>query len=462
MPKYFTYPLDELVREDPRYQFRSSASVTLDNAVHSCFAKCNIDANLDYNVMFPVFQVMTKELETPRSMGYFSANCVSVPRDVKYTDRAGTYLAVYRQPEPLSEETVAKTKDFLEALAPHLRFQHSEMDSLGTCSPRGEQLPAKTLPVELIGRGSTICLSSDEYRILLDAASQYEKNPESRQNQDRLFSSYFGIAQILLHELAHAVAFARWGQREKFCMPFEDRVWCEDGFDFESTLFGGSIESSGESVWVTEWPSPALVESYLRTGPADIAVTAPLESIAAANHGNVWRMPPCFVRAFFQKEFWDRVVPLMGAAGLDTPKLLGYRRAPQGLGTCYSCDCESCFWLKEYVMRAHGRGNGPLDATGTRAEELNSREIKRRRNKRKHVRSRFKDAPHKAAEHLQKLKSDTTVPKLEDGSDHQTPSADCIRGVWSRWLGPRNADDTRNVDSLVFQTASRPSRMVAW
>lgn len=231
------------------------------------------------------------------------------------------------------------------------------------------------------------------------------------------------MAQTLLHELAHAIGNARWGGTKETRIPFERRTFSEEGYDYESTIFDGMVVcTSGAHAFVTEWPAPGLVERYLRARQSDTGVTASLKTLTSADHNNTWRMPPCFVRAAFQKNFWENFVPTMGAEVFKTPRLLGVRGAPRGLGSMYSCGCESCFNLKEYVLRSCRRGNGALAPAGHYDEEVRKAEKKRKRNKRKHDRQR-KDGP---------------APK-EPGH------LDCIRGEWKVWMGPKSPQDTRDI-----------------
>ena len=163
-PTYLTYPLDELVRDDPCYRFRVCTRVTLDNTVNLMFDKGNVDANLDYGAMLPIFQLMTKRIETQALMGYFSANCLSEPQDVKYADHKGTYRAIFRQPEPLREDQIAQIKQFFVALAPYLHFEQGGMPDQttdGTCgmTNRAIQDSANAFGVRCCGAGSVIRIS---------------------------------------------------------------------------------------------------------------------------------------------------------------------------------------------------------------------------------------------------------------------------------------------------------------
>lgn len=140
------------------------------------------------------------------------------------------------------------------------------------------------------------------------------------------------------------------------------------------------------------------------------------------------------------------MVPVLGDAALKFPKLLGCRTAPKGLGTVYICDCASCFWLKEYVLRAVRRGNGPLAEPGKYAEELTRSKNKRKRNKRKHHNKGKGGYPAENAKQAQSSKA--SLPTLSSSEDYTAPSTDCVRGRWARWVHPWDANDIREVESF--------------
>ena len=102
----------------------------------------------------------------------------------------------------------------------------------------------------------------------------------------------------------------------------------------------------------------------------ETGVTASIEALTEQKCGHVWKMPPCFVHATFQSGFWKFLVPLLRSGAFSPPRLLGCRTAPEGLDSVADCLCTSCFWLKEYVMRASRRGNGPMDTQGSGGIEL--------------------------------------------------------------------------------------------
>lgn len=300
---YETYPLDELVRHDPRHQFRNATAVALSNPVSPLFLRSQF-RNMDFEILRPILKFATLEVDTSCFMVHLSALCLSRPKQVQYPHGKVTYGALSRMDAPLGDDTLSRIRRCLKALGPHLEFGHGEMDSpstQGTCTATSKHVPAQDFPLHYAGYGSVIRINTTRYTELLDAVEHYKQHPEESKAQDRLFATYFSLAQLLLHEIAHAIITARFGDRGKKCWPFENRIFSEDGFDFESTLFGGIVLPPHEgTILVTDWPAPAVVERYLRNRQEDVGVTGSIGALTTKKVGNVWKMPPSFVRAPFK------------------------------------------------------------------------------------------------------------------------------------------------------------------
>ena len=52
----------------------------------------------------------------------------------------------------------------------------------------------------------------------------------------------FSLAKIICHELAHAFRFARFDPSRISGVAFEHRYMTEDGFEWESSVFGGQLD----------------------------------------------------------------------------------------------------------------------------------------------------------------------------------------------------------------------------
>lgn len=445
VPVYKTFPIDDLMSNDPRHQFRASAKVTLDNPVSAIINRRNM-GNMNFDTILPSLQLVTLLLETPCLMGYYSGICLSVPRTVKYYDKPGEYKAIFRKPEPLSAEDVAGIKKFFAALAPYIQFEHGELPDTtnGTTQGEGPPIPGGTFAIGSIGGRSRIRINTRIYKELLIAIMAYEHDPESSIAQESLFTNYFHLAHILGHEIAHAVRSARWGDPRVFSFPFENRAFSEDGFDWESTVFSGilapNLQPSKPEYGFKEWPCGSTIEHYLRKGATDIAITTSLQSLTSTQSCPLWRIAPCVLRAFFQKDFWASVVPKMGSAALRPPKLLGVRVAPVSIGKCFSCNCDSCFWMKEYALRAYDRGNGRIAEVGSRRDELVQLELARLEAERMVGGGGGSD---RAEDQVRLASLAKRTP------EHTKPSESCVRHEgWRVWLGPKSPADKRDIHTF--------------
>ena len=460
-PVWISYPIDELVSNDLRYQFRSASTITLDNAVNPTMARERWSGSgIDFDAILPALQLSAKLIDLPQSRRYYSANVLSLPRQVNYTDKAGTYMAIFRKPLPLSRADDAALAKFWQDFAPSLKFALADFPSSSAqaATARDKTSPVRrdVFPVTSLGHGSTIKISRSMYHGLIEAVACYRTNPHSTYNQERLFTEYFGLAKILAHELAHAVAMGRWPDSRTLCMPFEDQLFCEDGFLWESCVFGGAtVNTHGPWAWFTDYPSGAIVEQYVRKRGIDVAVTGSLQTVLSADHANSWVILPCFIRALFQKSFWRQTLPRLGEeAAWRFPKLLGHRLAPTGLGTCEKCYCQSCFRMKEFFMRSYARGNKPIKKEGRYESALADLEKARMAAEmhREGVQQWqvFSQNGHaRSARRTQFPAAGAAfIPTENDTSRHSIPPAACIHGTWAEWSGPKSAEDSRKLESF--------------
>ncbi|KXT11850.1 hypothetical protein AC579_4276 [Pseudocercospora musae] len=149
-------------------------------------------------------------------------------------------------------------------------------------------------------------LEQTEYLILRGK----ENSTESR------FLQFF-FAKTLVHELAHALVNAVYGDRATD--PFMDGSQCaEAGFDLEAAIFGGILsmneweqprcphwdgEKSLQALFLQEWPSNHKMCSYLRSGSMCGMTTRP------GRMTKVTRVPFHVMTAFFQEDFWVHTDP---------------------------------------------------------------------------------------------------------------------------------------------------------
>jgi len=71
-----------------------------------------------------------------------------------------------------------------------------------------------------------------------------------------------------------------------------------------------------------------------------------------------WTLPEFYVRALFQKRFWETVVPRDGAKALELPKILGQRLGPRSGKTCV---CSACKSIRSEIDERITQGNKPRE-----------------------------------------------------------------------------------------------------
>lgn len=368
---YSEYPIDDLMREDPRYQFRSAPAVTLDNPVNPIFARTKISPEIDYDAILPSLRMATLLIQTPCTQGYWGAAALFMPQTVKYADRAGTYKALYRKPFPITNGQSEEIRRVFGRLAQFVSFDLADVEDEGTaafCNWIPRAVPPTISSVAFRGHASRICLNRTLYNAVLRAIEDYKAKSTSVEKQNALFAAHFSVSKYFGHELAHAMWYARWGHPDRTCMPFENFAFSEAGTDWEITVFGGAISTSVHDVQMIEMPGAVWMDMYLRRCATD-GVTASLGALSKVDHERRWRIPPCLIRSFFQKNFWQTVVPAMGGSAFKAPRLIGRRSVLGGGRKPYNCGCESCLRAKDYVKRANNRRDGPISHSARRRVE---------------------------------------------------------------------------------------------
>jgi len=139
----------------------------------------------------------------------------------------------------------------------------------------------------------------------------------------------FETARILLHELMHAMAYARLGWLSNILFGSNKAV--ETGCEWENCVFGGvicrsDIRWSGldddASLMIRDWPAASATRVYQKLGyPIDV-----LEEPSSIKMR--WWLLPVLHEWFdrlFTTEFWEKTVPEHGVGALRVPRIRGYR-----------------------------------------------------------------------------------------------------------------------------------------
>ena len=448
-PTWLQYPIDELLENWQRIAKGSSMAFTLENDIHPLFAeKQFLFDKLHYNALLPALQLASLFIDTPEIMDYWYAAFLSTPQEVSYIDREGTYKAIFRKGSPLSKRDVREIRACFRAMVPIIRFAPAQNGvRVSYCASNMIKLTQRTplgknTKLQWNGNGSIIHIGDEALHSVFTTFQAATADPTPK-NCQRLSEVYFTLAKTVLHELAHAVRNARWGESDGKQKPFEDQIISEDGFDWETTVFGGIMmnEKGQSSPLMLSWPDSCIAACYV-TRNSDLAVMASWDTVLSRlDCGMWWRVSPAWISTLFRKEFWEESVPARGAEALKHPKVLGVRNARTllGVASLAMCSCPQCVAFDEKALRFCLRGDGPHLPAGACLPQV-----------KKKGKAKLVSAPEEHRNYTDMAKSEGRV--LIPASDREfgiQPTPPCpLQNGWSAWYGATNPSDKR--DAATF------------
>lgn len=166
----------------------------------------------------------------------------------------------------------------------------------------------------------------------------------SVENHSRLWMQFL-LANLLLHELAHAAMHAALPRPpahdpiQAYFLPGARTT--EEGMEWETYTFGGLLYEIpsilfwdhekgmlGSKIVLREWPNPRMVAHYRRrVYPRPFPVKGNL-----AEHDRLWTVEPSFLEKFFTTAFWEKTLPDQGPQALQPPRSEGFViQGPLGL-----------------------------------------------------------------------------------------------------------------------------------
>lgn len=296
---------------------------------------------LRHDVLAPMLQMTAKLLMSYDSKQYLYAAILSPLIDVDYSDpltritanvAMKTYQSIFRKGAPLTTDANSQIEKKLRELSAFVAFDVKELadGTRGECEAQ-EEVRTSSLCNEdgepWRGTASNLYLSQSVYDELWQL---YDSTPADadQATKDKLQVATFRCATIICHEFAHAIKNARFDDQEK-SVDFEKQSFSEDEFDWESCVFGGIVKSTiysyGAEINLTDYPSPAYFDLYMRTGgDGTFVATVPEQDV-----DNSWKVPSAWARSLWKEDEWER---LCGPNALKMPKLLGYRSSVRGSG----------------------------------------------------------------------------------------------------------------------------------
>ena len=345
---------------DHRPKFDSTEIFALKyTPIHPLLSADQFQGPIRYEVLRPGLELASRLLESPRSLEYLHALFLSpvhqLPHPNQKSDSSDfhepkTYRSVFREGEPLNELQIAQVHRKLLDMVLFVKFGVGKFprDSVkGHCIPQYTQKAESQSGPEhsqWCGVGSEIVLSSPFYESLQLLYDSIE--PDSyAQMRERLLTEALLLAKLLCHELCHAIMLARFGHSD---IAFEQESFTEHGFQWEVAVLGGVVDHLNGNLWITEFPSPSLFESYIRNMCGMKLAAVPEQDVQVA-----WLAPIDSIARLFNPSFWNAKIKAAGADAVLIPKVCGYRWVPRiarGLCRCFACQRSEA--IVEYQMKA--------------------------------------------------------------------------------------------------------------
>lgn len=313
----------------------------LRNEIHAVFRRKNFRniSDDEYDALKPPLQFASLFLTTPDLAGFPHAIPVGAYKHVPHPDnRVLDEWSYQEKSSKLSSRDMAMYSLALTTFADMVAFVADDTEDAesGSCCRDRESSSHNTH----LQRGSTVYFSRQDIEVHLQLRDTTDPDDFNR----KWFA--FLTAKILLHELMHAMSYARLGSFAD--IPFGSNKVVETGYEWESHIFGGTIFRSSlrpsglgedESLMIADWPSASITRYYQHVGyTIDVREEPPPIEIWW------WLMPtmPEWFKRLFTTNFWEKTVPDLGAAALKPPRVRGYSVmiVEDGTPTLFIPNCE--------------------------------------------------------------------------------------------------------------------------
>jgi len=249
----------------------------LRNEIHAVFRRQNFKniSDFEYDALRPSLQFASLLLTTPELAGFPHAILVAPYKHVPHPDDEELdEWAFQEKASKLSTRDMAMYNLALTQLAEMVVFiaspkTQSKTEDLNLhCGETCKQHEICAQNSHLY-HGSTILFSREEIDVHTDAAQCYPLCTGDFGTKWRTFLT----AKILLHELMHAMAYARLGCFKN--IPFGSNTAVETGYEWENHIFGGVVGHSNlrcshldddASLVIMDWPAASITRSYQHAG----------------------------------------------------------------------------------------------------------------------------------------------------------------------------------------------------
>jgi hypothetical protein len=312
------------------------------NAIHAVFRRSNFKniSDVEYNALKPSLQFASLFLTTPELAGFPHAILVGAYKHVPHPENEDLDEWSYQEKDAkLSSRDMALYNLALSTLADMVVFIADEAEGIhcGMCSWDSNI----SLNNTHLHFGSVIRFSRAEIEAHFhNDFGEYQGDLGTKWHT-------FQTAMILLHEVMHAMSYARLGGLPD--IPFGNNKVVETGYEWENHVFGGVIGpcnlrwsglADDASLMIRDWPAISKIRRYKHLGyPIKL-----LEEEPSRIEMRWWFLPVLseWFEQLFTTEFWTKTVPEQGAGASKVPRLRGYRVkiADDGSATFFDSKCE--------------------------------------------------------------------------------------------------------------------------
>jgi hypothetical protein len=330
----------------------------MSNTIHAMFKRSNFRniTDAEYNALKPSLQFVSLFLTTPELAGFPHAILVNAIKH-SHPDKPGIDERSFEEKaQPLSAHDMAEYGRALATLADCTIFEFGDVFDLHTGCTQVDR--SVRLQNTHLYYGCLITISKQDLDHHVNGTYPY---PGDFGVKCRTFET----AKALLHELMHAMAYARLGDLED--IPFGSNKVLEIGYEWEAHVFGGicsfsALQNSGlannGSLMISDWPAPSITRWYKHEG---FSIGIRKEPLPVEMRW--WLLPTewTWFYRLFTTDFWRRIVPLQGLSALKPPRRRGYRAmvAEDGNVTMFDRRCQDassydCVIPAGYIELADG------------------------------------------------------------------------------------------------------------
>lgn len=309
----------------------------LSNPIHAIFRKANFRnvSDDECEALEPALRLATRLLTTKELAGFPHALLVA-PYGHWQGPSHEDWWFQERLPA-LTTQDMVEYETALSALADMVIFQMVDTESrgCGCCKDNDKSTPPQ----------GTHLLSCSEIELSREDVAWAVNNRDTASelaNQKHSIT----LAQIMCHELMHAMASARLGgdYPVPFNMPFGWQTVVETGYEWEQYVFGGLLvtwrsdhismqtphDFEALDLRIAAWPLASVTRHYIAK---DYPVTVWVEPPPIEVH---WLIDPTqnhgWIPSLFSTHFWEHVVPEQGAGAVKPPKQRGIRHQVDSVG----------------------------------------------------------------------------------------------------------------------------------